>query len=183
MCKVPISSQYPLVEVSSGALFLVALSRSPSDQIAALMIAVLLAFLLFSAVFDARYQRIPDVFTATIGVLGLMLAYRHDILFSALLGALVSFVWFGGQWAVSRGRWVGEGDIFLAVALGCWLGLADTLAMILLAYIVGTIVVGVLLLFRKTFVQGRIAFVPFLAAGALLAFLGMGQWYLGMIGV
>lgn len=182
-CKAAIAAQYPLVEIASGALFLLALLEQQNDHLTALLVSVLLSFLLFTAVFDAYYQRIPDVLSEVIGALGLLIAFRHGLIPQAIFGAAAALVWFGGQWMISRGKWIGEGDIILAVALGCWLGLADTVAMILLSYIVGTVVLLPILLWRRrTLVQSRIAFAPFLALGALFAFLGVGRWYLGVVG-
>ncbi len=182
-CHHKISVQYPLVELGSALLFLFAFLLHSSDPAAALVTAFILYFLFLACVFDALYQQIPDVFTILIALLALVSVILSDNIVSAGLGAALMLAWFGGQWVISRGRAVGTGDIFLTAALGVWLGLLDTVMMIVFSYMAGAIViVGLMLLKRIGKKQQKIAFVPFLGMGVLITLLGLGDVYLRAVG-
>jgi prepilin signal peptidase PulO-like enzyme (type II secretory pathway) len=183
-CKKPISPQYPLVELGSAFLMLAALRLHPQDLVTALLTGLLLITLLISAVFDAKFQKLPDVLTVAIAIFAFCISLKTGMLLTGLYGALTSFVWFGGQWLVSRGKAVGSGDIFLSSALGLWLGLRATIAALIMSYMLGSVIVLVFIGFHRiNWKQQRIAFGPFLATGAFLAAIGMHEFYLRAIGL
>ncbi len=178
-CSRHISLQYSIVEMFSAVLFILAAILFPTDLPRAVLTAGLLYVLLLACVFDVLYEKLPDVCSLTIAFLGLVLAAMTHHLSSSLLGAALALVWFGGQWILSQHRAVGTGDIFLSSALALWLGFRGTIAMLLLSYVVGAISVLLLLgLGTISMKQKRIAFGPFLAMGAVLSMLGVGQVYL-----
>lgn len=182
-CHHKISQRYPLVELGSALLFIVAYTLYPGSPLLALVTAFLLYFLFLTCVFDASYQQIPDVFTIFITVFAVLSVVFRGEYTSALLGSAVMLLWFGGQWLVSRGRAVGTGDIFLTAALGLWLGLRYALMTILFSYMAGAVIIGVLILLKKIREkQQRIAYVPFLTIGVLLTLLGLGDAYMNIIG-
>lgn len=179
-CGRHISFAYPIVEILCAALFALAITAHPTRLPLAVLTAALLFFLLLAAAFDALRQKLPDAFTVAIACIAFLLTILSGDIFSSLLGILVTVSWFGAQWVFSQGRAVGTGDIFLSSALALWLGLQKTIAMLILAYVTGSVVILLLLgLGVITMKQKRIAFGPFLAIGALLSFLGAGQiWML-----
>ncbi|MDD5055067.1 MAG: prepilin peptidase [Candidatus Peribacteraceae bacterium] len=175
-CKKRISAQYPLVELGSAGLFLLALALTPDDPWIALLQAIALESLFLGAVYDALHEQLPDLFTWPIIVVGaILLVFRGDIL-SSIGGALTPLVWFGGQWLLSRGKLVGTGDIFLASALGWWLGFKGSLILLFMSYISGAVIILLLLATRVLSLrQKRIPFGPFLAIGGLAGLLGIGE--------
>lgn len=175
-CGSHVSIQYPIVEILSSTVFILAAALYPFNIFLAVLTAFLLYCLLLSSVYDVLYQKIPDLFVAGIAIAALTMTFLSGTIFSSLLGLLVTLVWFGGQWILSRGKATGMGDIFLSSALALWLGFRATVAMLFLSYMVGAILTLLLLgLGVISMKQKRIAFGPFLAIGALLAFLGVGQ--------
>ena len=181
-CHAHIPLQYPIVEFLSGVLFGLSAMLFPSEIVLAIFTALLLYALLLSAVFDVLHQRLPDALTISIAVLALVISFLEHHFISSLIGLLIAFTWFGGQWILSRGRAVGTGDIWLASALGLWLGWRGTVAMLLLSYSTGAIVVLFLLAIGTlSFKRERIAFGPFLGVGAVLEMLGVGQVYFTML--
>lgn len=181
-CGKAISMQYPIVEILSACMFGLAAVLYPADLTLAILTALLLYFLLLGAVFDIRFQELPDSFTGMIAVCAFLIAVVAQHLPSSAMGLLVALMWFGGQWVLSKGRAVGTGDIFLSAALGIWLGFRGTITMLLLSYMVGAVVVLLLLWFGVLSMKHqRIAFGPFLAAGALLTILGVGQMYMVLL--
>ncbi len=133
-----------------------------STTFLSLSIAVMLAIFIV----DMRSQMIPDLFTGMLAVLALLFQWSHGTLL--LSGALLGVVFFAAQWLVSRGTWVGSGDIFLVAALGLLLGdWHSTLLMLMIAYISGALTVSFLLLHGRDRTQ-HIAFGPFLILGTFV---------------
>lgn len=182
-CHHPISAQYPLVELGSAVLFLFAFTQHPENLVTVLVLAFVMYFLFLACVFDASYQQIPDAFTICIGMLAAASLLLGADVVSALLGAAVMLAWFGGQWLISRGKAVGTGDIFLAAALGLYLGLRYAVMTLIFSYMAGAIILILMILLRKIRAkQQRIAYVPFLALGVMLTLLGVGDAYMRVIG-
>ena len=74
---------------------------------------------------------------------------------------------------------MGEGDVKLAAVLGLWLGVEQGLACLLLAFVSGAVVGGVMLLWKKE--QGKqLPFGPFLAGSGIACYVNgadMLAWY------
>ncbi len=178
-CKGKISWQYPLVEAASGLLFVFAALRYPADLFAAATVAAAFWSLLLIAAIDARTQSIPDVLTLLLGVCGLLLHLHFGDF--GVIAALIGLVFFGAQWVLSRGKWVGSGDVFLAIAMGIFLSSWQLMLFALFSsYILGAAVVTTLLLLKRVKVTQSIAFGPFLVLGTIVAFV-WGNELIGML--
>lgn len=181
-CGKAISAQYPLVELASAAIFLLTFSRMPDVPLLAALSGLILYMLLVTSIVDAKHRQIPDVFTAVIAIAAVTSVALYGSWQDALFGMVVGVAWFGWQWLVSGGKWVGSGDILLAGALGLWLGFGPTVAMLVAAYGLGALVAGGLLISGKVRLKKtKLAFAPFIAAGTLCSFLGAAQWYLSLL--
>ncbi len=148
-CKHRIPWHYPVVELAAGLLMMPLFVRfgiTPAFILAALTICVL--FLLF--LLDLRYSILPDSVTLP-GILlalvaGLVLQQSwKTVVFGGILGAGFFFL----QYVISRGRWIGGGDIRLGGLMGVLLGWQYLLVALFLAYLVGA-AVGLVLLARGT---------------------------------
>lgn len=182
-CKKPISAQYPLVEFGSMCAFVLGLYLHMNDPLIGFFTASALYFLFLACAYDALYQQIPDVFTLLVGLMGIVLVLLDGDALSSTLGVGVALVWFGGQWAVSRGTSVGTGDIFLAAALGFWLGWLHLIMMIVGSYMIGAVIIVALIACGRISLKNtkRIAFAPFLGASTVMVLLGVGDLYLSLI--
>ena len=101
------------------------------------------------------------------------------------VGAGIGALWFLLQWLVSRGRWVGTGDIRLGALLGVFLGMPLTLAALFLAYITGSVWAVALLARRKVKFGSTIPFGAFLAFAGIVVFIfgpAVVTWYQALIG-
>ncbi len=175
-CRDAISIQYPFVEASSTCIALAAISLA-SGLPAALFLGLALWLLLLLAIIDARTGMVPDalsvpfILTAAAFALlrGPLTAEALSDLFFAVAGVTGFFL---AQWILSRGQWLGSGDIFLAAGIAALLG-SPMLACVAvgLAYMIGALVASVLLLLRKTTLAGKLAFGPFLACGGVITLL------------
>lgn len=85
-------------------------------------------------------------------------------------GPVAGILLIGGIWAVSKGRAMGFGDVEIAAVMGLWLGFPKILIAIWIAFIVGAVVGGVMLLNKKTKLKAQIAFGPFLIIGTWVAY-------------
>jgi prepilin signal peptidase PulO-like enzyme (type II secretory pathway) len=177
-CHRSISVVYPLTELMSALVFLCALFIE-SSPLPSLLLAFSLWLLLLIAIIDARTQTIHDALNFSF----IVFSAAHAVAIGQLQisGALFLALFFGAQWLVSRGRWVGSGDILLGVGIGFLLGgWEQSLLCLGLAYILGAMVASCLLLLKKASRKSHMPFGPFLAAAALLTIM-FGDRILGLI--
>lgn len=143
------------------------------------------AYLVIIFVYDLRYMLIIDRFTVPAMILAIVLNLWLGLVpvWSMLLGGMVLAGFFWIQFALSRGAWVGGGDIRMGALMGLMLGLQYGLVALFLAYVLGAIIgVGMMAngyATRKT----PVPFGSFLAVATLLTlFAGESllDWYLNL---
>jgi prepilin signal peptidase PulO-like enzyme (type II secretory pathway) len=86
-----------------------------------------------------------------------------------LVGFCVATLFFSLQWMVSRKRWIGSGDVWMAAVLGAVLGWPSVGIAVYFAYIFGGGAAILLLISGRLTPGSRVPFAPALAAGALAA--------------
>jgi leader peptidase (prepilin peptidase)/N-methyltransferase len=194
-CHKPISPVYPALELSSGLLFLtsyfslayplfelnhffVSFDLSWLKLIYLELLNLILIAISFS---DLQTRQIPNLFL-TIWIVLTIPALLIQDWFSSGLALLICMGFLGGQWLVSRGRWLGSGDIYFSIGMAFLLGWQRTIVALVLSYFLGSIIAVLLLLTGKAGKKSPLAFAPFLVLGTLLAFY-FGQdiinWYIG----
>jgi len=146
------------------------------------------AFLVVIFVYDLKHYLILDriiypaiITTLVYGLLRSQLLGSWDLLASAFGAAFGAAGFFFLIALVSKGRWMGVGDIKLAFFMGLMLGWPNILVALFFAFLSGAIMgVGLILAERKSF-KSEVPFGPFLVAGTLVAiFYGQAliNWYL-----
>ncbi len=128
---------------------------------------------------DARTGMIPDFLSVSLLLVALLRSYLlgSSLFFPVLLGG----GFFLLQWMVSRGKWVGSGDILLAAGIGAFLGGVSQLLIALgIAYILGAVFAAALLLYGKKKMKEEIVFGPFLVIGTVMSF-SLGERILSII--
>jgi leader peptidase (prepilin peptidase)/N-methyltransferase len=186
-CQSRIPARYPLVEALTALLF-TALMLHWLDWGLAPRLFVdwgLVAALIAVTFIDAEHQIIPNAITYPGIVLGLVLAWvapPPPYVPGALAGfvdALLALGIAGGaMWALSAGyeRWrghigLGMGDVKLVAMLGTFLGLPNTLGILIVGSFLGLAYALSLMAFRGATRQTRIPFGPALAlAGVIYVF-------------
>ncbi len=191
-CKKPISWQYPLLELLTGILFVLAYTtflRGAPDGILFAIIEgghghdvllfardlVFVCILLVLLVYDARWYLLPDIVTLP----GIVFAFAINLLLSPTIegglslfvGAAVGAGVFAFQYLISRGVWIGGGDIRLGALMGAMLGFPGVLYALFLAYMSGAAVAVCLLALKKKGMKSEIPFGPFLCAATLVMIL------------
>jgi len=197
-CQAKISWQYPLVELLMAGLFVLSYMQWPHDfsmwgSIAFGFWLVSVVILVALLVYDLRWMILPDrlVYPLTGAAVGLVLALSvkensPGLVISATAGAGLLFGLFWGLFQISGGKWIGGGDVKLAVALGLLAGgLVESILLLFLASLLGTLVsLPLLAAGRKA--SHKVPFGPFLIAAAFVVFLwgsSITSWYSGLIGV
>lgn len=199
-CRCRISAQYPIVELATGALFILApaAAREAGGIFGAVpagareWFAVGYALFVFSvlvAVFiaDLRYFLIPDkiILPAIAASLGAILANGlsgcrlplANCQFADAAASLAGAAFFLALVLVSRGSWMGLGDVKLAVFMGLALGIAKLLVALVTAFFLGSLVGIALIILRKKTLASEVPFGTFLAAASVFALL-RGEWVL-----
>ena len=192
LCGSEISPQYPLVEFSTGLLFLALyLTQLPlHTTVAALFSSVLYLSILFSlltiiVVYDMRHKIIPDLFVYAFAVFSLLTNFVDIVTFrlttpnwADLFAGPLLFLPFYLLWLYSRGRWIGLGDGKLALGMGWLLGLSGGFSAVILAFWIGAVISVVFLLHSQLFAKGEgrimkkyeVPFGPFLILGLLIVY-------------
>lgn len=186
-CHEPISWQYPLVEAASALIWLFGyLKFGTSGWLDVVAFGIFGSFLLALFVFDLRWYELPDELTLTGIAVALVINFGRgyapiELLASTGAGAL----FFAFQYFVSRGRWVGDGDIRLGAMIGAmagtYLGLGVAL---MLAYAAGSVFGLAFVVLRRRSLQSQLPFGAFLAPAAVAALIWAGelwQWYSGLL--
>lgn len=182
-CHKKISFQYPLVELATGILFVLMFWHLGFgfDLIFGFLI---LGFLVVIFVYDLKHFIIPDkviypaIAIAAIATLrGVPFGSSN---FSAWPSALGAAAFFGAIVLISRGKWMGVGDIKLGFLMGLILGWPNILVALFLAFLIGAIIgVGLIISDKKT-LKSEVPFGPFLVTGTIIS-LFWGQkivnWY------
>ncbi|MBI2411535.1 MAG: prepilin peptidase [Candidatus Kerfeldbacteria bacterium] len=185
-CAQPISWQYPLVECIGAILFIAtALMMGPLNP-AAFVVTGYGAILLFLFIYDLKYQLLPDrvmIPGIVVAVLasGVVLDYT---MMNMVWGAVVAGGFFLLQYLISRGRWIGAGDIRFGVLMGAMLGFQKTIAALFIAYIGGAVVSLLLLAIRRVRRDTRIPFGTFLAVATLFCLWwgdALIDWYMHLL--
>ncbi len=179
-CKKSISSQYPLVELASSLLFVLAASLVPDSLVKASLLAAALLSLLVVSVIDLKTQMVPVEYVVAAGVLGLFSQVGERPLLGLLVGAgSLLVITYGWKFAFKK-EGMGEGDSWISGALGLIAGYPLIIPAMVVAVFAGALGGVVLLLLTKRTLEAKIPFGPFLFLG-LIASLLWGErllsWY------
>lgn len=205
-CDKKIASFYPFLELLTGAIFLFSFlnwnflegiesimnGEFPNYNINLETFKILLfylvevSFLMLIFFYDLLHKEIldkisiPAMAIAIVG--GLALGLQSPL--NMLIGAASFFTFFLLQFLISRGTWIGGGDLRLGILLGLLLGWQMGLTALIIAYIIGSIFSLYLLISRKANRKTMLPFGPFVVSGIIITlFYGeeILDWYLGTL--
>jgi len=194
-CKGRISWEYPLVELATGLLFAATawkflgtfgFSASAEKAFGAADIInmaywlFVMSYLVLIFFHDFDYMLIPDavVYPAIIVTFAyqaylyvgspLSFASPKSPITSALAGALIAAVFFLVLIWISRGKWIGGGDIKLGFLAGAVVGFPKIIFVLFFTYMIGAVVSLLLVATKKKTWKSQIPFGPFMVAGILI---------------
>jgi len=188
-CRIPV--RYFVVELFTGMLFVLGASVA-SGLIEFVWLLGMLIVLLLITVYDYYHYIIPDEFSIALMVLmtsWLSWQWWNGVLSPVDLlwtvgGALAAAAFFFALWAVSRGAWLGFGDVKLAIPLGLWVGPMGVFSFVVGSFWVGAII-SIFILCWHRFERGQkrlqlssqtltmksaVPFAPFMILGAALVY-------------
>lgn len=151
-CGSRLSVQYPLVELATATLFTgVAIVQLPLVQ-HVLMLAIM-AILVAIAAYDIRHTVIPQPWVYLFAVLSILATITVLVDYAGpqawfwfLAAGPLAALPLAALWLVSRGVWMGFGDVKLALGIGWLLGPISGPLAVFGAFVLGAIVsVGILL--------------------------------------
>jgi prepilin signal peptidase PulO-like enzyme (type II secretory pathway) len=194
-CKKKISWEYPMIELVTGLLFAAVawkflgawgLTADPT-RIFTNNDIIEMSFWLFSVCYlvliffhDLDFMLIPDaaIYPAIIVTLAyqgykylgspLGIATLKAPITSALFAAFVAALFFFFLIWISRGKWIGGGDVKLGFLAGAIVGWPKVLFVLFFAYMIGAVVSVILIALKKKTWKSQIPFGPFLVAGIFL---------------
>ncbi len=198
-CRAPIGYFEPLMEIGLAGFFVLSYILWPVELVSVIEISQFVIWLLSGVAlailfaYDAKWFLLPDV--AMLPFIGLAAIFAGLELFQAgwtleallsLLGALA--VLSGLYWllhTVSRGTWVGYGDVTLGAGLALLLGRFElAIVALFLANLVGSLLVLPQLIRRQLKPKSPIPFGPLMIVGTILAiFWGktIVDWYINLL--
>jgi leader peptidase (prepilin peptidase)/N-methyltransferase len=185
-CAQKISWQYFFIELTTGILFALAFWQHQFVDLFLIRNLFFILVLIFIFIFDLKYYLILDrVIWPTFIVALIVNLFLSFGIWNLLLGILIGAGFFGLQYLISRGKWIGLGDVKFGALLGVMFGVQMTLLIIVLAYIIGGILAVILLISRQKKFGEVLPMGTFLAlSGIIVIFFGqqiMG-YYLNLLG-
>lgn len=182
-CREKISFQYPIIEGLTAILFGLSFWVYGLSWMSVLA-AVILSLLLVIVSFDFKELMVPEVVSWILLAVALLgsLAINYNHFGSIILGGLVS----GGVIAllvfISKGKWMGDGDIKIALAIGLFLTFPVAIFSVFASFITGAVLGSILIILKRKTGKDQLPFTPFLMLGLIISML-WGQriidWYLG----
>jgi len=201
-CGVPIGARYPIVEAVTALLFgFVAFRFWSADfgSVEAILMVFVLSFvagLVVIFAYDMHHYLIPDkvlvplIFLALIYQLALGFggSLSGGLILSPLLGAfgaaLAGGLFFLVLFLISKGEWMGFGDVKLVVFMGLLLGLPGLLLALFFAFVSGAIIGIALMAWGRKNLGDHVPFAPFLICGIFVSFFWgppIIAWYLRFV--
>jgi prepilin signal peptidase PulO-like enzyme (type II secretory pathway) len=201
-CNKPIGWLPFVAEVGVAAAFVVSYLYWPLGFEAWQAIVLLVLWLVYLValavliIYDVRWMILPDKIVIPLIVVGFIDASLRmsqvpgagiaDVILGAGYGVLALAGVYGALYAVSKGRWVGFGDVKLSIFIGVVLGWQKALLVLILANVIGFLIVVPGLATRKLTRTSRVPFGPFLIIAFVVAGLfgdAIIRWYMSFLGL
>lgn len=188
-CQGKISWQYPLVEFFTGVVFLLVGKYffSPLDietWISTFYYLSIFSLLLVIFVYDWNYMEIPMIvfwiatgFAVLFSIFSDWLNFIPQLgiwnlgIFSGMVGGIAAFLFFFILVSVSKEKWMGMGDAYLAFLAGFVVGFPRIFLVLVLAFFIGSVCSIILLAMKKKTMKSQVPFAPFLVSAIILSIL------------
>jgi len=142
--------------------------------------------LAFIFLYDLNYGEIIDSSTIPTSLLLFFFSWSlgWQTWQSMVVGVVVGAGVFLFQFLVSKGKWVGGGDIRLALLMGVILGWPNIILALMLAYVLGAIFSLILVALKKKDLKSETPFGTYLTVATFVAMLWgerIVSWYLSLL--
>ncbi len=176
-CETPISKHYFFTELLTALMFVfIAYFYQANFLFIPLQfVFALLASIFLIAIFvsDFLYQEIPFGMTMFPALMLGLLAFGSGLMDwkNMLQGAIIASGFFLIQYLISKGKWIGFGDVALGVFIGVILGGQKTLLALALAYMIAAFISLILLATKKFDRKTAVPFGTFLSLSTFVSML------------
>ncbi|WP_368652333.1 A24 family peptidase [Ornithinibacillus sp. 4-3] len=169
-CKTNISPLYPLIEFTTGLLFLF-LYLKTGLQFELIITVTFACLLIIILVTDLSYMIIPNNILLFFLPLFLFLRMMLPIepWYDIFLGSLVGFLMLAFLILLSKGA-IGGGDMKLFAVLGILLGTKKIILTFILASLFGALIGILLIALNRLKRKEAIPFAPFIGLGAIISY-------------
>lgn len=181
-CRIPLSYYYPVVEMTTGALFVLTVIFLPYEsikyQVLSIKYFIFLAYYLtivssIIVVFfaDLKYGIIPDkiIFPSIVISFLYLLLYTYYLILPHLLSGIGAFSFFLLLFLITRGKGMGFGDVKFSFLMGLILGFPSIVIALYIAFLTGALCGCILIVWkRKKLLGTKIPFGPFLVLGTIV---------------
>ncbi len=179
-CRSKISIRYPLIELTFAICFYLFTQKFiGSPELVGILLIVFFFLVLFF--YDLLYLEVDErIVLPFIAGLIIWSFFREETWSLYLIGGICGFLFYWGQYFVSKGVWVGAGDMRLGAAMGLVLGWKLFFMALFLAYIIGCCIAIPMMLLGKANRKTQLPMGAFLMPATLI-FLYAGpeifEWY------
>jgi len=200
-CKKKISWQYPLVELVVGILFsliylkfIINYDFINSDLLQVVDSSLLFLYTIILVtifVYDLKYYIILNKVLFSGIILGLIVLifesiyiWSLELIITHVFSIFIVFGFFLVLYLLSKGKWIGAGDVKFGILLGVILSWQQSLVMLFFTYVIGAIVGVILLISKKKKLKEKVPMGTFLVIGTFISiFVGeyVLEWYLNLI--
>jgi len=185
-CKSRIAWQYPVVEFLTAAVFMLTTYHLATIYVlnsSAFILNLIGYMFLWSmcivmAVYDIRHKMIPGMFAYLSIALAVILSILAGVpMVTILMGVLVVALPLWLLYFLSKEKWMGFGDVLIAIIMGALLGYSAGLTALMLAFWIGAIYgLGVIglgkLKNKKTLsLSSQVPFGPFLLLATFVVYI------------
>ena len=171
-CHNPLPWEYPIVEISTGILFLSTYYVLRITSYEFYIGLIIITLLVFSFVFDLKYMILPDFSTYILIVSALIIWGTNNLgNWNYIISGLAAGLFLLALHVGTKGKGLGMGDVKLAVFMGLFLGYPKIILAFYIAFIVGAIVGLTMMGLKKASRKSMIPFGPFLIGGTYISWL------------
>lgn len=170
-CKNEISYIYPLTEaVTASVITLYFWANGIDFSLESLFYLFIVIMFITLTFFDALYLILPDkiVFTSGAAVLAYDILFKQDELVNLLLSGFILSLSFAIIYLLSRGEWMGFGDVKLVLVIGLVLGYPLGLIAVVFSVWIAAIWGISLIIFNKADLKTALPFGSFLSAMSVI---------------
>lgn len=172
-CGKPLSVQYPLVEILTGAIFVGVFWSVSISHIGLIrhisLIGILCTFLVIF-VADMKYHIIPDSMQVSFLVFSILylVSTGQAVSIQTLLNGIAVMLPILFLFLITLGRGMGFADVKFAFTMGVLLGMINGLLALYIAFVCGAVIGIIMILLRRRNMKSMIAFGPFLIIGTII---------------
>ena len=189
-CEHKLSAMYPVIELITGvAIFLIYLNFGFVWQ--SLLLLIVVSVLMVTFGYDAIHMQISGLLM-WIGIITVLIWRLATLSHLSAWAGLIPVVGWGAAIGIalplvlvviSRGQWMGDGDILLGALIGVLAGYPNIFVAYFIAFVSGSIYGLTLVMLKGKSLKEAVPFGPFLVLGALTALFYGGpiiNWYMNL---